>query len=615
MDKNQTIGLLLISLLLLVYFYFFAPKPEIPVDQPADTTSVTQRLPETEPDPAKTAEQADLAASDSIDVLVKQQQFGAFYQGLEGQEEDVILENEDIKVTFNSKGGVIKEVALKNHLTYDKKPLVLLDEESSQMELAVNNQGKIVDLNQLYFKVNASQATHKDTMEVRFTMEVSPGNRIEKIYRLPGTGYQLWHKLKFEGLTDVIANQDVIFTWHNKIKRLEEHFDGYHGARKKATINYYTSGGSFEDLSPSSDETEQEIANQSLDWVNIKQKFFSAAIIAENGFTGGEFRTGFNPNDSSVVKDTKSVLTISADVLKSDKGNFRFYFGPNNYQIMKKITPGFSQNVDMGWALFSWINKFVIIPIFNFLENYISNYGIIIIILVLLIKLVLSPLSYKSYISMAKTKVLKPELDELKEKYGNDMQKIQAEQMKLYQQVGVNPLSGCIPVLLQMPILLAMFNFFPNSVELRQESFLWANDLSTYDAIISWQANIPLISFIYGNHISLFTLLMTLSTILYTWSNNQMSAVQGPMKSIGYIMPVMFMFILNSYPAGLTFYYFVSNIVTFGQQSIIRRFVNEEKIRKVLDENRKKNRNKKKSKFQQKIEEAMKASEEARKKR
>ena len=216
---------------------------------------------------------------------------------------------------------------------------------------------------------------------------------------------------------------------------------------------------------------------------------------------------------------------------------------------------------------------------------------------------------------MAKTKVLKPELDELKEKYGNDMQKIQAEQMKLYQQVGVNPLSGCIPVLLQMPILLAMFNFFPNSVELRQESFLWANDLSTYDAILSWNADIPLISFIYGNHISLFTLLMTLSTILYTWSNNQMSAVQGPMKSIGYIMPVMFMFILNSYPAGLTFYYFVSNIVTFGQQYIIRQFVNEEKIRKVLDENRKKNRNKKKSKFQLKIEEAMKASEEARKKR
>lgn len=614
MDKNQTIGLLLISLLLLVYFYYFAPTPGVPVEQTADTTSVTQTLPETTPDTGNQPEPG-IAVADSIDVLMKQQQFGAFYRGLEGEEKDITMENEDLRITFNTRGGVIKEVELKNHVTYDQKPLILLDQESSRMELVVNSQGKAIDVNQLYFQANTANATGRDTMEVRFTMEVATGKQIQKVYRLPAKGYQMWHDIKFEGLEDVVAGQDVVLTWHNKIKRLEEHFDGYHGARQKATINYYTSSGSFEYLSPTSDETEEETANQSLDWIAVKQKFFSAGIIAENGFTGGQFKTGFNPNDSTVVKDTQSILGISADVLKSDKGNFRFYFGPNNYQILKKVTEGFSQNVDMGWAILSWINKFIIIPIFNFLEDYISNYGIIIIILVLLIKLVLSPLSYKSYISMAKTKVLKPELDELKEKHGNDMQKIQAEQMKLYQQVGVNPLSGCIPVLLQMPILLAMFNFFPNSVELRQESFLWANDLSTYDAVLSWQADIPLISFIYGNHISLFTLLMTLSTILYTWSNNQMSAVQGPMKSIGYIMPVMFMFILNSYPAGLTFYYFVSNIVTFAQQYIIRQFVDEEKIRKVLDENRKKNRNKKKSKFQLKIEEAMKASEEARKKR
>ncbi len=615
MDKNQTIGLLLISLLLLVYFYFFAPKPEPPVQQIADTTSVTQPTPLPVEQEQQKVEQDDLATNDSIAALITQQQLGIFYKGADGEEQDITVENEDVKIVLSSKGGVVKEVELKKHLTYDKQPLILIDEQSSQMELAVNSQGKIIDLNQLYYQVDTRQPAKGDTTEVHFTMEVSPGKVVEKIYRLPGSGYQLLHQIKFKGLDNAIGNQDIVLTWHDKIKRLEEHFDGYHGARKKATINYFTSSGTFEDLSPASDETEQEVVNQSIDWVTIKQKFFSAAIIAENGFTGGEFRTTFNPNDSSVVKDTKSVLRISADLLKSDKGNFKFYFGPNNYQIVKKVTRGFSNNVDMGWSLFSWINKFVIIPIFNFLENYISNYGIIIIILVLLIKLVLSPLSYKSYISMAKTKVLKPELDELKEKYGNDMQKIQAEQMKLYQKVGVNPLSGCIPVLLQMPILLAMFNFFPNSVELRQESFLWANDLSTYDAILSWKASIPLISTFYGNHISLFTLLMTLSTILYTWSNNQMSAVQGPMKSIGYVMPVVFMFVLNSYPAGLTFYYFVSNLVTFAQQSIIRRFVNEEKIRKILEQNRKKNVNKKKSKFQLKIEEAMKASEEAKRKK
>jgi YidC/Oxa1 family membrane protein insertase len=215
---------------------------------------------------------------------------------------------------------------------------------------------------------------------------------------------------------------------------------------------------------------------------------------------------------------------------------------------------------------------------------------------------------------MAKTKALKPELDELKEKYGDDMQKMQAEQMKLYSQVGVNPLSGCIPMLLQMPILFAMFQFIPHAVELRHRSFLWAKDLSTYDSIISWSTDIPLISSFYGNHISLFTLLMTLSTILYTWANAQSTAqLQGPMKSMQYFMPIIFMFVLNKFPAGLTFYYFVSNLVSFGQIAVIRKFVDDDKIRAILEENKKKNKDKKKSKFQARLEDAMKASETTKK--
>jgi YidC/Oxa1 family membrane protein insertase len=210
---------------------------------------------------------------------------------------------------------------------------------------------------------------------------------------------------------------------------------------------------------------------------------------------------------------------------------------------------------------------------------------------------------------MAKMKVLKPEIDALKEKTGGDAQKMQQEQMKLYREVGVNPISGCIPVVLQMPILFAMFFFFPNSIELRGESFLWATDLSTYDVLFYLPFTIPF----YGSHVSGFTLLMTLSTILYTWSNNQVSTVQGPMKTIGYVMPLIFMFVLNSYSSGLSFYYFVSNIITFGQQALIRRFVNEDKILATLEENKKKNANKGKSKFQQKLEDAMKASKEAQK--
>jgi len=237
------------------------------------------------------------------------------------------------------------------------------------------------------------------------------------------------------------------------------------------------------------------------------------------------------------------------------------------------------------------------------------NYGVIIILIVLIVKMVLFPLTRKSYLSMAKMKALKPELDALKEKHGDDMQAMQKEQMSLYREVGVNPISGCIPMLLQMPILFAMFFFFPNSIELRQQSFLWAHDLSTFDVLFNLGFTIPF----YGSHVSGFTLLMTVSTILYTWSNNQVSTVQGPMKNIGYFMPIIFMFVLNSYSSGLSFYYFISNIITFGQQAVIRKFVDEDKIREKLEENKKKNANKGKSKFQQRLENAMKASQEAQK--
>jgi YidC/Oxa1 family membrane protein insertase len=246
-------------------------------------------------------------------------------------------------------------------------------------------------------------------------------------------------------------------------------------------------------------------------------------------------------------------------------------------------------------------------PLFRFLEQYIVNYGIIIIILLIIVKIILSPLSYRSYVSMAKMRLLKPELDLLKEKYGDDMTGMQAEQMQIYQKAGVNPVSGCVPVLLQMPIFLALFNFFPNAIELRQAGFLWADDLSSYDNILDLPFTIPF----YGDHVSLFTLLMTASTLVYTWYNNQMNptTVTGPMKTISYVMPITFLFFLNSFASGLTLYYFVSNVVTIGQQMIIAKFVDEDKLRKILEDNKKKNVNKPMSRMQQRLQEAMKSKE------
>jgi YidC/Oxa1 family membrane protein insertase len=343
----------------------------------------------------------------------------------------------------------------------------------------------------------------------------------------------------------------------------------------------------------------------------MNQKFFTAGIIAQTPFQGAMVSSQVvSETDTTVVKNLEMAVNISQDALL--EGGFTYFFGPNHYQVMKKVTDGFSKNVYLGWALFAWINKWLIIPVFNFLETYISSYGIIIIILAFFIKLILSPISYKSYLSMAKMKVLKTQLDEIKEKYGDDLQKAQAAQMELYGKVGVSPLSGCIPMLLQMPILFAMFNFFPNSIELRQAGFLWADDLSSYDSILNLPFEIPF----YGAHVSLFTLLMAGSTYLTTLQNQQMNTMQGPRKSMQYLMPFMMIFFFNNFSSGLTFYYFILNILNYAQQAIIKKFfIDEDKILHIMEENKMRNKNKKKSKFQQRLEEAMKTAEETKKNR
>jgi YidC/Oxa1 family membrane protein insertase len=404
-----------------------------------------------------------------------------------------------------------------------------------------------------------------------------------------------------------LAGKNVTFNWVDFIPLQEK---AMADSRSKTTVNYFTVQDSFDGISEGS--TESRTISEPLKWVAIRQKFFLSAIFARNTFGTGAVATSFNAQDSSVVKKAEVNLTIPVDALASKKSDFAYYFGPNEYRITSEMPDSFSRNLYMGIPPMLWVNKYLILPTFDFLQTFISNFGLIIIVLVILMKLLLLPLSYHSYLGMAKMKLLKPELDLIKEKNGDNMTQAQQDQMKLYQQAGVNPFSGCIPLLLQMPILLAMFYLFPNSIDLRQQHFLWAEDLSTYDSILNLPFTIPF----YGSHVSLFVLLMTASQLVYTWQNNQMTSVQGPMKSMQYFMPVIFMFVLNSFSAGLSFYYFVSNLITFAQQAIIKRFVDEDKIKAIMDENRKKaaSGTSKKSKFMSKLEEAMKNSEEARKK-
>jgi YidC/Oxa1 family membrane protein insertase len=613
MDRNQVTGIVLITLLMIVYMFFVNTQEDKVINKTVGDTIVFKS-----PTIASIGGDSVIAAATPDSTMKKEyvDKYGVFAFAAKGEAKELTLENNNVKISLNTKGGIVSKALLKKYKTDQQKPLYVVDDTSSHLNLiatvnsAKANHGK-VDFTNLYF--TSSESQKGDTSIAEFRLNVSPEKYIVQTYSLAPESYVVKYSIQFFGMDNDIQNLPVEFLWKQRLPKNEEDILQ---ARTRSTINYYTTSGDFDDLSEASVSEEKEMVDKPLKWIDMKQKFFSSAIIAQNSFEKGSLRSWVDPSHPASVKDLEADLLIPIGDLKTGRGNFEYYFGPNHYQTMKKVTEGFDKNVYLGFPVINWVNKFVVIPTFNFLQRYIHNYGIIIIILGILVKLILLPLSYKSQISMAKMKVMKPELDEIKAKYGDDMQKVQAEQMTLYREVGINPLSGCIPVLLSMPVLLAMFSFFPHSIELRQQSFLWAHDLSTYDAPIRLPFTIPY----YGSHVSIFTLLMTLSTLAYTYFNNQMSSqVQGPMKVVSYIMPVVFMFVLNSFPAGLSFYYFVSNLLSIGQQVVIRKFVDEDKIRHTLDENKKKHISGgagtgKKSKWMQRVEDAMKQRDEGKKK-
>ncbi|HEY5690714.1 MAG TPA: membrane protein insertase YidC [Cyclobacteriaceae bacterium] len=599
MDRNSAIGLTIIAVLLLIYFNYFSPTPPPPVEENASELVLADSMSGGSSIAAAPATQP--AASDSSLI----QQYGSLSSLMTGTEQTTVIENNELLITFTNQGGIFQEVELKKFKTYYQEPLYLVRSASNQFSLLALYEGKEIDLYQLYYQTETRK--QGDSTLVVFTASLGENAYIRHTYSIPSTGYQVRYRVEAPGVTN-LSGDVLSFNWTDQVPVQEKDLLD---SRRKTTVNYFLVNDGFDDLDEASTDPESESLINPIKWVSIKQKFFINAIIANRSFSGGEVRIS-TPADTSLVKVASMKLFIPRQDVATGSADFRFYFGPNKYSILGSVTEGFSKNLNIGWPPIVWVNQFLIIPIFKFLEQYISNYGIIIMILVLIVKLILSPLSYKSYLGMAKMKLLKPEQDLLKEKYGDDMTKIQQEQMKLYQQAGVNPFSGCIPLLLQMPILFAMFYFFPVSIELRQAHFLWAEDLSTYDSIISLPFTIPF----YGAHVSLFVLLMTASTMIYTWQNNQISSVTGPMKTMSLFMPLIFMFVLNSFAAGLSFYYFISNLVTFAQQAIIKRFVDEDKIKTVMEEHKKKIMagDGKKSKFMTKLQEAMKASEEARKK-
>ena len=599
MDKNQATGLILFAAVILTYSLFFATSPEtLPVETSTAPAATSTEAPKSTSNLPSTAQ-----LPDSVLNLERQAKYGDLAAWTLGEEKEVLLENDVVKITLSNKGGSIQEVLLKNYVSWEKEPLFLLDSAQTSLNYSLDTRLGPINLNELFFvpSVSTEDVEGVKQQTVTFTASSPSGQLVQK-YTLKDGEYTLGKSFEIQGLQGTVTAKALKIDWKDEIKSQEKDLAE---SRRKTQVNYFLADGTYENLGLS-DDPEEAVAAGPVKWVGFSQRFFTAGIIADSVFQEVNLNQS-TPADSSLVRSMSASLSLP---ILEGQANLTYYFGPDQYKTLKRITPGFEENVDMGYFFVSWVNKYIVVHLFEFLEKYFNSYGIIIILIVLLIKLALSPLTYKSYIGMAKMRVIKPEIDELKEKYGDDPTKMQQEQMKLFSQLGVSPLSGCLPLLLQMPFLFAMFFFFPNAIELRQESFWWAEDLSTYDEFIKLPFTIPF----YGAHVSLFTLLMTISQVLYAHFNNQLTTATGPMKNLGYIMPVMFMFVLNSYPAGLSFYYFVSNIFTFGQQALIKLFVDDAKIRQKVEENKLKNVDKKKSKFQQRLEDAMKVAEANKKK-
>ena len=594
-DKNYIIGLLLMVVMFTAYSFFYKPEPA-PTEQPepATTNEVTAALP---------------ASQTPADTTVR-----------EIPEKEIVLENKDLRVTFSSKGGVIKQVALKNYKTYtdfieeNDNEMLLFDGSRSNLDFELPTQTGTLKLSSLNFATDAVSGTVPEgqTRDVVFTVPIQ-GGTLEKTYRLGSAGFEVVHEVKTNGLEGVIRNAPIVFHWENHLQVLENDLNEN---RRASHINYYDQEKEMEKVGANSLSGNSENAKQPVKWFTFYQKYFTTGIVFENSFfENAKFNLVTPEADSSVVKIGKASAEVAYADLMSNKALFKYYFGPNELADLRSVGNDFQKNLYLGYDIVKPINRYIFVPLFSWVESFVSNYGLLIIVVVLIIKLVLTPLIYKSYMSSAKMRVLAPEINAIKERVGDDTVKIQQETMKLYQQVGVNPLSGCIPLLLQMPILMSVFFLFPNLVMFRQKEFLWAKDLSTYDNLIQWGFNLPIL----GNHLSLFVVLMTISSLAFTYYNNQNTPDQpGPidMKKISYFFPVVFMFVLNSFPAALSFYYLVSNLVTIAQQLIVKRFVNEEKILAILENNKRNyhTRPQKKNKFGDFLEKQMQASEEMKRK-
>lgn len=613
MDKNTVLGLVLIFALFIGFTIWQSPSEEEIKQQKIKQDSITQV------EKQKKAVSDSLAKVDSLAVkgegvradslgesASRIQEMGFFAVSANEKNELYTVENDLLKLTFSTKGGRVYAAELKNTVTFDGKPLILFSGDTNFFGFSFFSNRQLVETQKLNFvpvwkgakdeKIGSKNMKITGTDSLQFAMRIYPvedsaqntSSYMEYIYTIKGNDYMVGVKLNMVNMDNYIDRNtsSLSFQWQSVINKLEKSFDN----EKNATTIYYRDSEEVDYISETKDET-KEITTQ-VKWLSFKQQFFATSIIAKSNFESAKITTkAFEENPNKIKTLTAEFKVPLASSLKSFNFDMSMYFGPTKYKTLSSYNLDLERQIPLGWSFapMAWINRFAVLPVFNWLEQYGWNYGIIILILTILLKIVLLPIAYKTYMSSAKMRVLKPEVEEIAARYPKteDAMKKQSATMALYKQAGANPMSGCLPMLLQMPILLALFRFFPASIELRQQSFLWASDLSSYDSVLDLGFKIPF----YGDHVSLFTILMTIATLVYTKINNDMMATgtgqqAKTMKIMMYMMPIMFLGIFNNYAAGLSYYYFLVNCITFLQMWLFRVFVDEDKIHAKIQLNK-----------------------------
>ena len=610
MDKNTITGLVLIGILLVVFSILSRPSQEQLEAQQHYYDSIAQEQRQAE---LEAKAQAALAN----ERISRADSTALFYQALNGKDSIITIQNNVAALSINTKGGRISSVVLKEYMEQDKKtPLTLFRDEDVSMNFLFYNQRETIQTQDYYFTpVNVTDST------VTMRLAADSASYIDFEYAMHPDNYLVDFDIHATGMDGKLAstNKTVDIEWAQKARQIEK---GYVYENRLAELTYKVAGEGSDYLSANGDDEEQVPGR--VDWIAFKNQFFSAVMLSEEGFEKTHLTSKMEAQGSGYIKDSAAEMNTAFDPTGQQSTRLFLYLGPNHYKTLTALDKERDEKwelnrlVYLGWPIIRWVNKWIIINIFDWLQGWGLSMGVVLLLLTVIVKIVIFPTTWKTYMSSAKMRVLKPKIDEINRKYPKqeDAMKKQQEIMGLYSQYGVSPMGGCLPMLLQFPIIIALFMFIPSAIELRQQSFLWADDLSTYDAIITFPFNIPFM----GNHLSLFCLLMTVTNILNakfmmqqqdTGANPQMAM----MKWMQYLMPIMFLFILNSYPSGLNYYYFLSTLISVVTTIILRRTTDEAKLLAQLEANKKDPKKMKKSGFAARLEAMQKQAEEAQRQR